>query len=57
MRLLVDGVPSAPFSVRTLPPPKAQGDEQVADTLRRTSRHRYTKPVRQVNRHLAAALA
>jgi len=57
MRLLVDGVPSSPFSVRTLPPPKAQGDEQVADTLRRTSRHRYTKPVRQVNRHLAAALA
>jgi len=57
MRLLVDGVPSSPFSVRTLPPPKIQGDEQVADTLRRTSRHRYTKPVTQVDRHLAAALA
>jgi hypothetical protein len=57
VRLLTDGVPSTPFSVRTLSPAKRRGDEQVIDTLRRTSRHRYTKPVRQVDRHLAAALA
>lgn len=57
LRLLIDGVPSAPFSVRTLPPPKLRGDEQALDTLRRTSRHRYAKPAIQVDRHVAAALA
>ncbi len=57
VRMLTDGVPSTPFSVRTLPPAKRRGDEQAADTLRRTSRHRYTKPVRQVDRHVVAALA
>ena len=57
MRLLVAGVPSTPFSVRTLPPAKRRGDEQSPDTLRRTSHHRYTKPAKQVDRHLAEALA
>jgi len=57
VRLLIGGVPSAPFSVRTLPPAKRRGDEQVARTVCRTSQHRYTKPARQVDRHLAAALA
>ncbi len=57
MRLLVDGVPSSPFSVRTLPPPKTRGDEQSSVTLRRTSRHRYATPATQVDRQLAAVLA
>ncbi|MGD9723574.1 MAG: TraM recognition domain-containing protein [Pirellulales bacterium] len=57
VRLLTNGVPSTPFSVRTLPPAKCRGDEQAIDTLRRTSRHRYTKPVRQVEGHLVAALS
>jgi hypothetical protein len=56
VRLLVDGVPSAPFSVRTLPPSKPRRDEQASDVLRRTSRHRYSRPVDQVHRHLVAAL-
>jgi hypothetical protein len=57
MRLLIDGVPSSPFSVRTLAPPKARGDEQTPGTLRRTSRHRYARPASEVDRHLAAVLA
>jgi hypothetical protein len=57
VRLLVDGVPSPPFSVRTLPPSKPRGDEQSLDTLRRTSRHRYTQPAEQVDQYLAATLA
>jgi hypothetical protein len=57
VRMLTDGVPSSPFSVRTLPPAKRRGDEQSPDTLRRTSHHRYTKPAKQVDQHLAAALA
>ena len=57
VRLLVGGVPSSPFSVRTLPPAKRRGDEQSPDTVRRTSQHRYTKPAKQVNRHVASALA
>lgn len=56
MRLLVGGVPTSPFSVRTLPPPSAHGDEQSPATLRRTSRHRYAKPAALVARQLAAAL-
>ncbi len=57
VRLLSGGVPSSPFSVRTLPPAKCRGDEQSPAVLRRTSHHRYTRPRRQVDRHLAAALA
>jgi len=56
-RLLVEGVPSRPFSMRTLPPAARRGDEQAADVIRRTSRHRYTLPVRDVERELAAVLA
>jgi hypothetical protein len=56
VRMLVDGQPTTPFSVRTLPPSTLQGDEQATDVLRRTSRHRYTTPVKQVDRQLAAAL-
>src|SRR5690606_15785292 len=57
VRILTDAVPSAPFSVRTQAAAKRRGDEQSPDTPRRTSHHRYTKPARQVDRHLAAALA
>ncbi len=57
VRLLAGGVPSAPFSVRTLPPVKPRGDEQQADRVRRTSNHRYTRPARLIERQLAAALA
>ncbi len=43
MRLMVDGIPSKPFSVSTLPPPKANQELQEADTLRKLSRERYAE--------------
>ncbi|MGE0536198.1 MAG: type IV secretory system conjugative DNA transfer family protein [Pirellulales bacterium] len=56
-RLLVDGVPSRPFSMQTLPPPTPAGNEQSPDVLRRTSRHRYAQPLAKVEGEIAAALA
>jgi len=43
MRLMIDGVPSKPFSVSTLPPPKFEQDEGRVDTLRKLSRERYSE--------------
>src|SRR5207253_4378369 len=42
--LLPDGHPSRPFSLRTLPPPFTPSDEDRADVVRRTSRHRHATP-------------
>jgi hypothetical protein len=39
VRLLIDGAPSRPFSMTTLPPPTASGERQ--QIVRRASRHRY----------------
>jgi hypothetical protein len=57
VRMLVDGRPSAPFSMRTLLPPIKTAADQSADVTRRTSRHRYSRPVQQVDRELALAFA
>jgi hypothetical protein len=43
MRLMIDGVPSKPFSVTTLPPPEATGDDKRIETLRKLSRERYSE--------------
>lgn len=40
LRLLVDGLPSRPFSMQTLPPVKL-GDARRGEIVCRTSRHRY----------------
>ena len=40
-RLLIDGHPSRPFSLRTLPPDPLAFDEQRAEIVRRTSQRRY----------------
>ena len=56
-RLLVEGVPSRPFSMQTLPPATPVGNEQAPDVLRRTSRHRYAQPRAKVEHEIAAALA
>jgi hypothetical protein len=40
-RLLIDGHPSKPFSMRTLPPDPAAFDEERAEIVWRTSRHRF----------------
>lgn len=40
-RLLIDGQPSRPFSLRTLPPDPSSFDEERAEIVRRTSERRY----------------
>jgi hypothetical protein len=40
-RLLVDGHPSRPFSLRTLPIDPSAFDDERADIVRRTSQRRY----------------
>jgi hypothetical protein len=44
-RLLIDGMPSNPFSIRTLPPPTGQFDANRADIIRRTSHRRHARAV------------
>lgn len=41
LRLMVNGMPSKPFSVSTLPPPKADIDDRRVTLIRRASRERY----------------
>jgi hypothetical protein len=55
-RLLIDGMPSRPFSMETLPPPAPRGHGTRAAIIRRASRHRYARPVEQVEREIHAAL-
>lgn len=43
MRLMIDGIPSKPFSVGTLPPPKYKQDEGRVQVLRDLSRERYAE--------------
>lgn len=43
-RLAIRGVPTSPFSIATLPPPKADRKTALADTVRRVSRRRYGCP-------------
>ncbi len=43
VRLMIDGIPSKPFSVSTLPPPKIEQDPGRVDQLRRLSRERYSE--------------
>lgn len=43
IRLMIDGIPSKPFSVATLAPPKYPQDEGRVETLRNLSRERYAQ--------------
>jgi hypothetical protein len=56
-RLLIDGMPSRPFSIETLPPPRADDRRTRAEIIRRTSRHRYTRPANQVEVEIRRAFA
>lgn len=56
VRLLVEGLPSRPFSVRTLPPPIADQGTQRAEIVRRTSRQRYGRPAARVETEIRQAL-
>lgn len=43
VRLMVDGMPSKPFSVGTLPPAEHEQDKGRIDTIRKLSRERYAE--------------
>lgn len=57
LRLLIDGMPTYPFSMQTLPPPIPRRSSADPPALRRTSRHRYARSATDVERTIAAALA
>ena len=46
-RLLIDGMPSKPFSMTTLPPPKSDLDPDRAEIVRRVSRRRFSSDLGQ----------
>ena len=55
-RLLIDGMPSRPFSIETLPPPAPRRAASRSAIIRRTSRHRYARAAAQVEREIHDAL-
>jgi len=48
VRLLIDGMPSRPFSLETVAPPTPHGPLRSA-IIRRTSRHRYGRPAAEAD--------
>ncbi len=54
MRLMIDGMPSKPFSVQTLPPPKFEQDEGRMATIRKLSRERYSEARSTVEERIRA---
>lgn len=56
VRLLIDGSPSRPFSMKTLPPGRAH-DPDRPEIIRRFTHQRYCRPVAQVEKEIAATLA
>lgn len=57
VRLLIDGMPSRPFSMETLPPTKHRMDVERAAKVRNQSRHRYARPAAHVEADIRQALA
>jgi hypothetical protein len=53
-RLLIDGLPSRPFSLCTLPPSQHL-DATRSEVIRRVSRRRYARPVKEVANTIAHA--
>jgi hypothetical protein len=56
MRMLLDGEPSRPFSIRTTLP-FVEGDEARALEVRASSREKYGRPRSLVEKEIAASLA
>ena len=56
VRLLIEGHPSRPFSLETLPPP-GQDDHQRPGNIRRYTRYRYARPADRVELEIAQAFA
>jgi hypothetical protein len=57
VRLLIDGMPSRPFSMRTIGPSGLARDHRRAEIIRRVSRQRYARPVDQVEAELRTLFA
>lgn len=53
MRVLIDGLPSRPFSIQTLSPKGPASDLRRAEIIRRASRRRYGRPLHDVERDIA----
>lgn len=52
-RLMIDGMPSKPFSVSTLPPPDYQQDDRRLHTIRKLSRERYAEKREEVEEKIS----
>jgi TraM recognition site of TraD and TraG/Helicase HerA, central domain len=57
VRLLVNGLPSRPFSMETLPPSGQATDPRRAEIVRRLSRRRYCRPAAEAAKEVEQALA
>lgn len=57
VRLLIDGQPSRPFSMQTLPPRSDRAGADRPAVIRRFTQHRYCRPVAQVEKEIAATMA
>jgi hypothetical protein len=57
LRLLIDGMPSRPFSIQTLPLPRTNNARNHSDVIRRVSRHRYARPATEVEAEIRKAFA
>jgi hypothetical protein len=55
VRLLMDGLPSSPFTIRTEPPPNADGAR--GEIVRRQSRRQYARHTTEVLSHIAREIA
>jgi hypothetical protein len=56
-RLLIDGLPSRPFSLCTLPPHDLANDPRRAEIIRRTCRRRYGRPLASVAAEIEKSFA
>ena len=57
LRLLIDGMPSRPFSIETIPPQAYDAKLARSGVIRRTSRHRYARPATLVEDEIRASYA
>jgi hypothetical protein len=57
VRLLINGMPSRPFSMRTLPPPKYRLDPKREAIIRRYSRQRYGQEAAKVEQEIRRIMA
>lgn len=57
VRLLIEGMPSRPFSMRTLPPSQGRQDSRRPDAIRRYSRQRYGQPIGRVETEIQATFS